>query len=55
MTANLGYDFVGTELDKDYYDAAVERFNKHKAQGQLFMGAGDSYDKVDRDYQEILI
>lgn len=33
---NLGFDFVGMELDKDYFDAAVARFNKHKAQGSLF-------------------
>lgn len=33
---NLGFDFVGMELDKDYYDAAVKRFNTHKAQGSLF-------------------
>lgn len=33
---NLGFDFVGTELDKDYFDAALARFNKHIAQGSLF-------------------
>jgi len=33
---NLGFDFVGMELDKDYYEAAVKRFEKHKAQGDLF-------------------
>jgi site-specific DNA-methyltransferase (adenine-specific) len=33
---NLGFDFVGMELDKDYYDAAVKRLNQHKAQGSLF-------------------
>jgi site-specific DNA-methyltransferase (adenine-specific) len=33
---NLGFDFVGTELDKDYYEAALARFNKHIAQGSLF-------------------
>ena len=31
-----GFDLTWTELDKDYYDAAVKRFNNHKAQGQLF-------------------
>lgn len=33
---NLGFDFVGTELDKDYYEAALARFKKHIAQGSLF-------------------
>jgi site-specific DNA-methyltransferase (adenine-specific) len=33
---NLGFDFVGTELDQDYYDSALARFNKHIAQGSLF-------------------
>ena len=30
------FDLVGMEIDKDYYDAAVKRFNNHKAQLQLF-------------------
>lgn len=33
---NLGYDFVGTELDEDYYQAAVARFEQHKTQGRMF-------------------
>ena len=28
----FGVDFVGCEIDKDYYDAAVERFNRETAQ-----------------------
>ena len=47
---NLGFDFVGTELDADYYAAAVKRFEAHKAQGMLFQP--DDYDRVTRDYQE---
>lgn len=31
-----GVDFVGCELDKDYYDAAVNRFNLQTAQEALF-------------------
>lgn len=31
-----GFDFVGCELDKDYYDAAVARFNRETAQGDMF-------------------
>ena len=29
-------EYVGCELDKDYYDAAVKRFNYHKSQTNLF-------------------
>lgn len=44
---NLGFDFVGTELDADYYAAAVRRFEAHKAQATLFQP--DDYDRVTRD------
>ena len=30
------FDFVGCEIDKDYYDVAVKRFENHKKQLQLF-------------------
>jgi len=30
-----GFEFVGMEIDKDYYDAAVERFDKETAQLDL--------------------
>jgi site-specific DNA-methyltransferase (adenine-specific) len=33
---DFGCDFVGCEIDKDYYDAAVKRFNVHKMQQKLF-------------------
>ena len=33
---NLGFDFVGMELDKSYFDSCVERFNRHCAQQSLF-------------------
>jgi len=33
---NLGFDFVGVELDKSYFDAAVERINNHTAQLRMF-------------------
>ncbi len=32
----LGVDFVGCEIDKDYYDAAVKRFNSETAQVDMF-------------------
>ena len=44
---NLGFDFVGTELDADYYAAAVRRFESHKAQQTLF--EPDDYSRVERD------
>lgn len=34
---DLGFDFVGYELDKDYFDAQEERFARHTAQEGLFV------------------
>ena len=28
----MGFDFTGIEIDKDYYEAALDRFNRHKQQ-----------------------
>ena len=33
---DMGFDLDWCELDKDYYDAAVKRFNKHKQQIRMF-------------------
>tara|TARA_R110002020_G_scaffold1629_7_gene7361 strand:+ start:115 stop:729 length:615 start_codon:yes stop_codon:yes gene_type:complete len=33
---NLGYDFVGYEIDKDYFEAAKKRLEQHQAQKTLF-------------------
>ena len=33
---NLGFEFVGIELDKSYFDAAVKRLEQHATQGVLF-------------------
>lgn len=33
---DLGFDFVGYELDCEYWSAAEERFQRHVAQGRLF-------------------
>lgn len=33
---DMGFDLTGYEIDKDYYDAACLRLERHKAQGQLF-------------------
>lgn len=36
ISANqMGFDFVGCELDKDYYDAACKRFKEQTAQLSL--------------------
>ena len=29
---NMGFEYMAFELDKDYYKAAMERINNHKAQ-----------------------
>ena len=31
-----GFEYVGCEIDKDYYDNATERINIYKSQGKLF-------------------
>jgi site-specific DNA-methyltransferase (adenine-specific) len=33
---DMGFEFWGYELDKDYFDASVKRFNQHKSQLKLF-------------------
>lgn len=33
---NLGFDLTASELDKDYYDAAMKRITFHQAQKRLF-------------------
>jgi len=33
---NLGFNLTACELDKEYFDAAVNRFNNHKAQLTMF-------------------
>ena len=33
---NAGFEYVGFELDKDYFDMATKRLNEEKAQGNLF-------------------
>jgi site-specific DNA-methyltransferase (adenine-specific) len=34
----LGYDFIGFEIDKDYWQAATDRLEAHRAQQSLFVG-----------------
>ncbi len=33
---SMGFDFTGFELDKDYFDASVKRFNQYKSQLKMF-------------------
>jgi site-specific DNA-methyltransferase (adenine-specific) len=33
----LGYDFIGFEIDKDYWQAATDRLEAHRAQQSLFV------------------
>lgn len=33
---DMGFDFIGYELDKDYFDASVKRFEQYKSQLKLF-------------------
>ena len=37
---NLGFDFVGCEIDKEYFDKQEERFEKHTSQTSLFIDGG---------------
>ena len=38
--SDLGFDFVGYEIDKTYFDEQEERFNKHRNQLNLFTDFG---------------
>jgi site-specific DNA-methyltransferase (adenine-specific) len=33
---DMGFKYVGCELDKDYYEQSLDRLKKHTAQGKLF-------------------
>lgn len=43
---DLGFDFVGIELDKDYFDAQEQRFAEHLAQPKLFEAPKPAYEAV---------
>lgn len=34
---DMGFDLVGCEIDESYFKAAVDRLDRHKKQGQLFL------------------
>lgn len=40
---DLGFDAVGFELDKDYYEASKKRLNDFMAQGILFNSEVDKH------------
>jgi site-specific DNA-methyltransferase (adenine-specific) len=33
---DLGFDFVGYEIDREYFEAAKDRLDRHMAQGRMF-------------------
>jgi site-specific DNA-methyltransferase (adenine-specific) len=50
---DMGFDFVGIELDKDYFEAEEKRFNEHCAQGELFsMNGGKPVDVIQPELSE---
>jgi len=38
----MGFDFTGYEIDKDYYEAALDRFNRHKQQCVLEFASNEN-------------
>ncbi len=50
-----GVDFVGCEIDKDYYDAACKRFNETTRQGQLFGPANKGLQTTPKDAEQKLL
>lgn len=40
----MGFDFVGCELDKDYYDGAIKRFKEQTMQQDMFQNNGGNND-----------
>lgn len=43
---NLGFDFVGCEIDEDYFKAQEERFKAHTAQQSLFIGGNNETNSI---------
>lgn len=42
---DMGFDFVGCELSKVYFDLQEERFAEHTAQGNLFLAETNGFDQ----------
>jgi site-specific DNA-methyltransferase (adenine-specific) len=53
---NMGYEIVGSELDKDYFDAGIKRVEQSQKQSTLFESAPSNqvYQQVDLMYQNDL-
>ncbi len=50
IAANMeGFDFVGYELDKDYFDSSCKRFYEYKLQQKLWNGI-----EIDKNYYSVL-
>ena len=45
----MGFDYVGCELDKDYFDKGCERFNR-ECLGQYVTGDGQSITQLTFDF-----
>lgn len=43
---DLGFDFYGCELDKDYFDASCKRFDTHIAQQKLFAPSNQPSEQI---------
>ena len=37
---DMGFDFIGIEIDKEYFDKQEKRFKEHCTQGSLFEFSG---------------
>ncbi len=48
---DMGFDFEGCEIDRDYWEAQEERYNQHAQQQDLFSG----YDIQKEIYQEAFL
>ena len=49
---NLGFKYIASELDKDYYHQSLQRLETHLAQGKLFQRVGGTEIKISQ--QELL-
>ena len=49
---NLGFKYIASELDKDYYNQSLQRLEAHLAQGKLFQRVGGTEIKISQ--QELL-
>ena len=49
---NLGFKYIASELDKDYYNQSLQRLQTHLSQGKLFQRVGGTEIKISQ--QELL-